>query len=152
MTVSSVQFPKTKADSIRADDEEIEDAVSALREKLLSASSGPTITGPRGRATDSHSIAAAKQVEMSRLQMALGVSVNHREGAAFERETEEERAARMAEREERDRQKVEAAIQREREAEQRRKDFEERERLRRREEYYRYFLLACASCRARLVY
>lgn len=120
----------------RADDEEIEDAVSALREKLLSSSSA-TVLGPRGRATDSHSIAAAKQLEMSRLGMALGVSANHREGAAFERETEEEKAARFAERDERDRQRVEAAVQRERDAEVKRKEFEEREKIRRREEYYK---------------
>ena len=120
----------------RADDEEIEDAVSALREKLL-ASSSTNVLGPRGRATDSHSIAAAKQVEMSRLGMALGVSANHREGAAFERETEEEKAARFAERDERDRQRVEAAIQRERDAEVKRKEFEEREKIRRREEYFK---------------
>lgn len=123
----------------RADDEEIEDAVSALREKLLAQSSSSSAP-IRGRGTDSHSIAAAKQVEMSRLQAALGVSANHREGAAFERETDEERAARLAEREERDRQRVEAAVQREREADERKRAFEEKEKLRRREEYYRYVI------------
>lgn len=69
--------------------------------------------------------------------LALGVSANHREGAAFERETDEERAARMAEREERDQARIEAAVQRERDAEARKKDYEEKERLRRREEYYK---------------
>lgn len=68
--------------------------------------------------------------------MALGVSSNHREGAAFERETEEEKAARFAERDARDRQRVEAAVQRERDAEVKKKEFEEREKIRRREEYY----------------
>jgi hypothetical protein len=74
---------------------------------------------------------------MNRMGLALGVSVNHREGAAFERETDEERAARMAEREERDQARIEAAVKREREAEIRKKEYEEKERLRRREEYYK---------------
>jgi serine/arginine repetitive matrix protein 2 len=74
---------------------------------------------------------------MSRLQLALGVSANHREGAAFERETDEEKAARMAEREERDQQRIEAAVQRERDNEARKKEFEEKEKVRRREEYYK---------------
>ena len=118
-----------------ADEEEIEDACSALRTQL-SAQRG-TILGPRGRATDSHSIAAAKQVEMSRMGLALGVSANHREGAAFERETDEERAARTAEREERDQARIEAAVQRERDAEIRKREYEEKEKLRRREEYFK---------------
>lgn len=74
---------------------------------------------------------------MSRMGLALGVSANHREGAAFERETEEEKAARFAERDERDRARVEAAIQRERDAELKRKEFEEKEKIRRREEYFK---------------
>ena len=123
------------ADRNSADEEEIEEAVSALRTQLLSQSG--TILGPRGRATDSHSIAAAKQVEMSRLGRALGVSANHREGAAFERETDEEKSARMQEREERDQARIEAAVQREREAEARKKEYEEKEKIRRREEYYK---------------
>jgi hypothetical protein len=120
----------------RADENEIEEAASALRTQLLSSGAG-TILGPRGRATDSHSIAAAKQVEMSRLGRALGVSANHREGAAFERETDEEKAARFQEREERDQARIEAAVQREREGEARRKEYEEKEKVRRREEYYK---------------
>jgi serine/arginine repetitive matrix protein 2 len=123
------------ADKHSADEEEIEEAVSALRTQLLAQ--GGTILGPRGRATDSHSIAAAKQVEMSRLGRALGVSANHREGAAFERETDEEKAARMQEREERDQARIEAAVQRERQAEARKKEYEEKEKIRRREEYYK---------------
>lgn len=69
--------------------------------------------------------------------LALGVSANHREGAAFERETDEERAARMAEREERDQARIEAAVQRERDAETRKREYEEKEQLRRREEYFK---------------
>ncbi|GFZ45970.1 Pre-mRNA-splicing factor cwc-21 [Saitozyma sp. JCM 24511] len=118
-----------------ADDETIETAVEALRTQLTASSA--LLAGSRGRPTDSHSIAAAKQVEMSRLQRALGVSADHQEGKAFQRETEEERAKRLAEREERDRARVEAALQREREEERRKKEWAEKERLRRREEYKR---------------
>ncbi|WVW82667.1 hypothetical protein I302_104678 [Kwoniella bestiolae CBS 10118] len=115
------------------DEDAIDEACEALRSKLSSAN----LPGPRSRPTDSHSIAAAKEAEMSRMQRALGVSINHVEGKAFQRETEEERAARLAEREERDRARVEAALQRERDAEKRKKEWEEKERLRRREEYKR---------------
>ncbi|TXT08881.1 hypothetical protein VHUM_03009 [Vanrija humicola] len=114
------------------DEDEIEDAVAALREKL----SKETIV-PAKRATDSHSVAAAKEVEMSRLGRALQIGPDHVEGKAFQRETDEEKAARLAEREERDRARVEAALKREREEEERKRAFEEREKLRRREEYYR---------------
>ncbi|OCF39199.1 pre-mRNA-splicing factor CWC21 [Kwoniella heveanensis CBS 569] len=116
-----------------ADDEAIEDACAALREKLSAAN----LPGPKSRPTDSHSIAAAKQAEMSRMQRALGVSSDHVEGKAFQRETEEEKAARLAEREERDRARVEAALKREKEAEKRKREWEEKEKLRRREEYKR---------------
>lgn len=109
--------------------------MEALRAQLTASSA--LLAGSRGRPTDSHSIAAAKQVEMSRLQRALGVSADHQEGKAFQRETEEERAKRFAEREERDRARVEAALQKEREEERRKKEWEEKEKLRRREEYKR---------------
>ena len=117
-----------------ADDDAIDEAVDSLRQRLLASSAN---LGPRGRPTDSHSIAAAKQVEMNRLQRALNVSADHVEGKAFQRETEEEKAARIAAREERDRERVEAALKREREDERRKREFEERERLRRRQEYER---------------
>ncbi|WWC69076.1 uncharacterized protein I206_103012 [Kwoniella pini CBS 10737] len=113
------------------DETDIDDQCDALRAKLSSAN----LPAPRSRPTDSHSIAAAKEAEMSRMGRALGVSASHVEGKAFQRETEEERAARLAEREERDKARVEAALQREREAERGKKEWEEKERLRRREEY-----------------
>ncbi|WRT67518.1 uncharacterized protein IL334_004490 [Kwoniella shivajii] len=115
------------------DEDAIDDACEALRAKLSAAN----LPGPRSRPTDSHSIAAAKQAEMSRMQLALGVSANHVEGKAFQRESEEERAARLAEREERDRARVEAALKREKEAEARKKEWEEKEKIRRRDEYRR---------------
>ncbi|KAK4684258.1 hypothetical protein P7C73_g5931, partial [Tremellales sp. Uapishka_1] len=115
------------------DDEDlIEAAVSALRTRLTAAAIAPS-----NRGTDSHSLAAAKQAEMSRLQRAFGVSADHKEGAAFVRESEEDKVKRMAEREDRDRQRVEAALKREKEDEMRKKEWEEKEKLRRREEYKR---------------
>ena len=91
---------------------------------------------------------------MTRLQRALGVSADHQEGGschlkcrcradkrtgkAFQRETEEERAARIAAREARDQERIELALKRERENEQRKKEWEEKEKLRRREEYFRF--------------
>ena len=119
----------------RADDEAIEAAVDALRTRLLAQA--PHLLGPRGRPTDSHSIAVAKEAEMSRLQRALGVSADHQEGKAFKRETEEEKAARYAAREARDQERIAAALKREREDLERKRDWEEKEKLRRREEYYR---------------
>lgn len=75
---------------------------------------------------------------MSRLQRALGVSANHVEGKAFQRETEEEKAKRFADREGRDRVRVEAALKREKEEERRKAEWEQKEKIRRREEYKKY--------------
>jgi hypothetical protein len=105
--------------------------VDILRKTLLASIN----SGPRG--TDTHSLAAAKQIEMSRLQLALGVSANHVEGKAFQRETEEERAARFEARDQRDRERVEFALKKERDEERKKKEWEEKEKLRRREEYKR---------------
>lgn len=127
------------------DEDTIEDAVNSLREKLTAQSA---LLGTKNRPTDSHSIAAAKQVEMSRLGRALGVSADHVEGRAFQRETEEERAKRFADREERDRVRVEAALAREKEEERRKAEWEEKEKIRRREEYRRY---VCALSNAALL-
>lgn len=115
------------------DDDEIEDRVSRLRDKLTAAN----VTLNARQAKDSHSIAAAKEVEMGRMKNALRISADHVEGKAFHRETEEERAIRLAEREEKERQKIEEAVEREREMERRKREFEEKEKLRRREEYKR---------------
>ncbi|KAL7424598.1 RNA-splicing factor [Cryptotrichosporon argae] len=117
-----------------ADEDAIESAVSALRARLLAA---PTPARAGGRLTDSHAIAAAKEVEMARLRGALGVSAAHVEGRAFQRETEEERAARIAERERKNDERIEREVRRVREDERRKREFEEREKLRRREEYRR---------------
>jgi len=118
-----------------ADDDAIEDAIAALRDRLTAQTA---LLGSKTRPTDSHSIAAAKQVEMSRLQRALGVSSDHVEGKAFQRETEEEKAGRFAEKREREQMKIEAALKREKEEEKRKAEFEEKEKIRRREEYKRY--------------
>lgn len=114
------------------EEDDIEEECSRLRQKLMAQPDKFA-----GRGLDTHSLAAAKEVEMSRLQRALGVSVSHEEGRAFKRETEEEKAARLAKREERERERIEAAVARERENEKRKREWEEKERLRRREEYKR---------------
>lgn len=114
------------------EEDDIEEECDKLRQKLAAQPDRFA-----GRGLDTHSLAAAKEVEMNRLQRALGVSVNHEEGRAFKRETEEEKAARLAKREERERERIEAAIARERENERRKQEWEDKERLRRREEYRR---------------
>ncbi|KAE8541770.1 pre-mRNA-splicing factor CWC21 [Cryptococcus gattii VGV] len=114
------------------EEDDIEEECDKLRQKLAAQPDRFA-----GRGLDTHSLAAAKEVEMNRLQRALGVSANHEEGRAFKRETEEEKAARLAKREERERERIEAAIARERENERRKQEWEEKERLRRREEYRR---------------
>ena len=116
-------------------DDAIESALDTLRDRLVAQAS---LVGPRERPTDSHSIAAAKQIEMSRLQLALGVSANHVEGRAFQRETEEEKAARAAQRAERDRERVEMALRKEEEEKKKKREWEEKEKVRRREEYKRW--------------
>jgi serine/arginine repetitive matrix protein 2 len=120
----------------RLSEEAIDEAVDTLRERLIAST---LLMLPKGgaRPTDSHSLAAAKQAEMSRIQRAFGVSADHKEGAAFQRETEEEKVKRREDKEERDRQRVEAVLKKEKEEERRKKEFEERERIRRREEYKR---------------
>ncbi|EIW66415.1 hypothetical protein TREMEDRAFT_35301 [Tremella mesenterica DSM 1558] len=115
-----------------ADEDEIEEAITSLRTRLSASVQG---LGSKGRMTDSHSIAQAKQIEMSRMQRALGVSADHQEGKAFQRETEDERAARLAAREAREQERIKAALKREREDERRKRDREEKEKLRRRAEY-----------------
>ena len=132
---SLLHYCDTPWNNPSADEDAIEEAVSALREKLLAQN--VSYLGPRSRPTDSHSIAAAKTAEMSRLQHALGVSADHVEGKAFKRETEEERAERMARREEKEQERIEREVKREREEAERKRDREEREKLRRREEYYK---------------
>jgi serine/arginine repetitive matrix protein 2 len=117
------------------DEDEILNRVGELRTKLTAQMAAGT--GPRLRATDSHGIAMAKQEEMERLRNAFGVSGQYKEGSAFIRETDEEKAQRYAEREERDRIKAQEIVARELEAEKREKERVEREKLRRREEYYK---------------
>ncbi|KAI9631797.1 uncharacterized protein MKK02DRAFT_41425 [Dioszegia hungarica] len=116
------------------DDDAIEEAVSTLRTTLSAQSH--LLGTPRQRMTDSHSIAAAKQVEMSRLGRALGVSANHVEGKAFQRETEEERANRMAEREIKVQERAEREVRREIEMAKQAEEASDAAKKRRREEYY----------------
>lgn len=80
------------------------------------------------------------------MQRALGVSADYVPGTAFHRETEEEKVARLAAREERDQARIEQVLKKEREDAQRKKEFEEREKLRRREEYYRWVRSPSLCC------
>ncbi|WVQ71932.1 hypothetical protein IAR50_001474 [Cryptococcus sp. DSM 104548] len=114
------------------DEDEIDEECDQLRKKLSSVKEQNT-----GMGRDSHSMAAAKEVEMGRLGRALGVGKNHVEGQAFKIETQEEKAERLARREENERMRIEAALKREKEDEERKKAWEEKEKLRRREEYRR---------------
>ncbi|ODO10983.1 pre-mRNA-splicing factor CWC21 [Cryptococcus amylolentus CBS 6273] len=114
------------------DEDEIDEECDKLRQKLNLVKEQNT-----GKGKSSHSMAAAKEVEMSRLGRALGVRKDHVEGEAFKIETPEEKAERLARREENERMRIEAALKREKEDEERKKAWEEKEKLRRREEYRR---------------
>lgn len=117
----------------RLDEDDIEEQVAALRKKLQAHG----VAVPGRRATDSHSVAAAKEVEMGRMRGALRISADHVEGKAFIRETDEDKAERLAERERKERARIEEALKREEEEEKRKKEWEHKEKLRRREEYMR---------------
>ncbi|KXN87909.1 Acetylornithine aminotransferase, mitochondrial [Leucoagaricus sp. SymC.cos] len=82
------------------DEADIEEQVSALRTKLLAALPQPSTKKP----TDTHAMAAAKKIELSKMARALGTRADYQEGEAFDREKQEElRLKRAAEREERER-------------------------------------------------
>lgn len=117
------------------DEDEILTRVGELRAKLTAQAASSS--GPRSRATDSHGIALAKQEEMERMRAAFGVSSQYKEGAAFMRETDEDKAQRYAERQEKDLKKAQEIVARELEAEKRQQEQQEKDKLRRREEYYR---------------
>ena len=79
-----------------------------MRQKLLANlnSMGPDIRSLKP--SDRHGIAAAKKEELSKMARALGTRSDYTEGEAFDREKQEElRLRRMAEREEKDRQRDE---------------------------------------------
>ncbi|KAF8322067.1 cwf21-domain-containing protein, partial [Clavulina sp. PMI_390] len=88
--------------------DEIDKQVDALREKLLANLASVKLpSGKNLKSSDTHGIALAKKSELSNMARALGTSSNYVEGAAFDREKQEElkkqrlqeRAARDAERE-----------------------------------------------------
>ncbi|KAI0040701.1 cwf21-domain-containing protein, partial [Auriscalpium vulgare] len=84
------------------DEEEIEKQVSTLREKLLSLL--PAAPSAKSlKPSDTHGLAAAKKIELNKMAAAFGTRSDYTEGAAFDREKqEEERRKRMLERQERD--------------------------------------------------
>ncbi|EKM59456.1 uncharacterized protein PHACADRAFT_63497, partial [Phanerochaete carnosa HHB-10118-sp] len=90
------------------DEEKIQEEVDALRQKLLAnlSSMEPDIRSLKP--SDRHGIAAAKKEELSKMARALGTRSDYAEGEAFDREKQEElKMRRMAEREERGKQKEE---------------------------------------------
>ncbi|TRM68384.1 cwf21 domain-containing protein, partial [Schizophyllum amplum] len=95
---------------LRLEDEEvpeddIEAQVSALREKLLADMAALAPSAKNLKPSDTHAIAAAKKVELDKMARALGTRRDYVEGAAFDREKqEEEKIKRLQEREERDKQ------------------------------------------------
>ncbi|KAI0068990.1 cwf21-domain-containing protein, partial [Artomyces pyxidatus] len=84
------------------DEDEIEKQVSALRERLLKALPAPP-SAKSLKASDTHGLAAAKKVELNKMAAALGTRSDYTEGAAFDREKQEEmRQRRLADRAEKE--------------------------------------------------
>ncbi|PWN42248.1 cwf21-domain-containing protein [Ceraceosorus guamensis] len=97
-------------------EEDIERQVSDLRTSLLrNLSVAPTRAEAKQlRPSDVHKLQAAKEVESSKFQRALGVSADYREGDAFNPEVQERRKLeRIEERKRRDEERVRVAAERE---------------------------------------
>ena len=128
-TLSS-PFPSSLSNEpISFPEDEILEQVSSLRAKLLAAlpSSGPR--DPKTlKQSDTHSIAQAKELELTRMRGAFGLSSNYREGASFDREEQERlRVLKRAEYEEKDRVRAERMAAMEK-AEEERKEVEKKRR------------------------
>ncbi|KAL7415761.1 cwf21 domain-containing protein [Mrakia frigida] len=110
-------------------EDEILEQVDALRFKLLAAlpSSGPR--DPKTlKQSDTHSIAQAKELELTRMRGAFGLSSNYKEGASFDREEQERlRVLKRAEYEEKDRVRAERMAAMEK-AEEEKKEMEKKRR------------------------
>ncbi|KAL1681403.1 cwf21 domain-containing protein, partial [Schizophyllum commune] len=89
-------------------EDDIEAQVSALRERLLADLAALAPNAKSLKPSDTHAIAAAKKSELDRMARALGTRSDYVEGAAFDREKqEEEKLKRIQEREERDKKRDE---------------------------------------------
>lgn len=120
----------------RFPEDEILEQVTSLRSKLLAALPH---SGPRDpktlKSSETHSIAQAKETELTRMRSAFGMSSNYKEGASFDREEQERlRVLKRAEYEEKDRLRAERTLalekaeEEKREAEKKRRRDEERAR------------------------
>ncbi|BGP31925.1 RNA-splicing factor [Rhodotorula toruloides] len=109
-------------DGIEAD--EIERQVSTLREKLLAQSERQQQQGPI-KQHERHQLAAAKEQADARMRAALGIKADHQEGAAFDRELQEQlKKQRIAEREQarEERARIQKQLEADREKAQRERD------------------------------
>lgn len=115
---------------LRFPEEDILSEVEALRSKLLA--SLPAATNPKLlKQHDTHSLAAAKEAELTRMRSAFGVGAGYKEGAAFDREEQARlREIKKAGYEEKDRLRLERAKEQERLQEER----QEAEKKRRRDQ------------------
>lgn len=117
------------------DDEAIQIEVDALRKRLLDDLSTLGASAKHLKLSDTHGRAAAKKTELDRMARALGTRSDYTEGAAFDREKQEERKQQRAiERAERDRHREEEREKRDRDKEKWEAARKERDRLRRRQE------------------
>ncbi|KAL1723656.1 cwf21 domain-containing protein [Schizophyllum commune] len=116
-------------------EDDIEAQVSALRERLLADLAALAPNAKSLKPSDTHAIAAAKKSELDRMARALGTRSDYVEGAAFDREKqEEEKLKRIQEREERDKKRDEERARMQAQKEKWEAERKERDRLRRREE------------------
>jgi serine/arginine repetitive matrix protein 2 len=112
----------------RFPEEDILSEVSALRTKLLAAL--PARTDPKLiKQHDTHSLAAAKEAELTRMRGAFGVGANYKEGAAFDREEQARlKEIKKAGYEEKDRLRLERARGQEKREEERKEEEKKRRR------------------------
>ncbi|KAF8592516.1 cwf21-domain-containing protein, partial [Ramaria rubella] len=90
------------------DDELIQIEVGALRQRLLENLATLAPTAKNLKFSDTHGRAAAKKSELDKMARALGTRPDYTEGAAFDREKQEElKQQRAIERAEREKQKEE---------------------------------------------
>ncbi|KAL5640896.1 hypothetical protein ACGC1H_001394 [Rhizoctonia solani] len=116
-------------------EENIQEEVSKLREKLMAEMTKAPISAKDLKPTDTHGMALAKKEELNKMAQALGTSRDYVEGDAFNREKQEElRRQRAIEREENDRRREESRLKREEENKRREAERREQDRLRRRRE------------------
>ena len=119
----------------RMEEELIETEVDALRKRLLENLATLDASAKHLKTSDTHGRAAAKKAELEKMARALGTRSDYTEGAAFDREKQEEQKQQRAiERAERDRLMEEERAKRDRETKKWEAVRREKDRLRRRQE------------------